>query len=274
MKCEKCGYVSNADFKFCKNCGAPAPEEILPDCPTPKILACVKSKLYFAFCILIGISAAMSNLNLLGLTSASGIVSIPKNIIILVIAIGAWLIYFEGQKNQLSQKHFKVFSIGVFLKYIWGYFGGVGIILIGALACVFPFIVAFFQAFEYGDVFNLEEMLEGGGIFAIILAIVIGVLIILLGIVAIIITALGRRSIHRFTKSLYTSVENGEEQFAAAPKVQFWLFVFAAINIAAELFVFLANPTTIFAIPQRLVYCAALIVGAITFKTYFKNENT
>ncbi len=273
MKCEKCGYTSSTDFKFCKNCGSPA-ETDLPDCPTPKILKCVKSNLYFVFCILIGLSAAISNLNLLGLASVSGIISVPKNIITLIMAVAAWLIYFDGKKNQLSAKHFKLFSIGVLLKYVWGFFGGVGIMIIGAFACIFPFVAAFFQAFEYGDVFNLEEMLANGGIFAVIICVVIGVLIILLGIVAIIITAIGRRAIHRLTKSLYKSVENENEQFTSTKKVLFWLIAFAVISAGAELFVFLANPTTIFGIPQRLLYCAALIVGAMLIQTYFKKDNT
>lgn len=274
MKCEVCGYTSSTDFEFCQNCGAKATKEALPDSPTPKIFACVKSNLYLVFCILIGASAVISNTNILSLGTVSGVFSIPKNLILLLTAIAALLIYLDGKKNQLSAKHFKLFSVGVLLKYIWGFFGGIAIMLIGALACIFPLIAAFFQSIEYGATFRLEEFLEGGGAFAVIAFIVVGILIILLGIIAIIINIIGRRQIHRFVKSVYKSVENNEEQFVSLKTVQFWLIAFTVIALGADLFAFLANPVTLFMFLQKGLYYAALIVAVIMINKYFKNENT
>ena len=273
MKCEVCGYTSSTDFEFCKNCGAKAPEKTVTYSPTPHILECVKSNLYLAFCILIGASAAITCVNILSLGTVSGIVSIPKNLIILFLAIIAWLIYLSGKKDQLSAKHFKLFSIGVLLKYIWGFFGGVAIILIGALACALPLFAAFFQSIEYGAQFNLNELLENGGILPVIAFVIIGILIILLGIAAIIINLIGRRPIYRFTKSLYQSIEDGNETFTSVKTAPFWLITFAVISVIADFAAFLANPVTMFMGLQKTLYYAALIIGAVIINKYFKKTD-
>ena len=95
-----------------------------------------------------------------------------------------------------------------------------------------------------------------------------------LGIFAIIINLIGRRAIHRFVKSLYTSVENQSEEFVALKSVQFWIIAFTVISIGAEIFAFLANPVTIFMFLQRALYYAALIVGVIMINRYLKSDNT
>ncbi len=273
MKCEVCGYTSSTNFEFCQNCGAKATNETLPDSPTPRIFACVKSNLYLIFCILIGASAVITNINILSLGTVTGIFSIPKNLILLLTAIAAFLIYLDGKKNQLSAKNFKLFSVGVLLKYIWGFFSGIGIMLIGALVCIFPLIAAFFQSIEYGVPFDLNEFSENGGMLPTVLFVVIGVLIIIIGIVAIIINIIGRSQIYRFVKSVYKSVENNEEKFLSLKTVQFWLIAFTAISVGADFFAFLANPVTLFMFSQKGLYYAALVVAVIIINKYFKNDN-
>ena len=108
MKCTNCGFESISDFKFCENCGAPAPvlETAEPQGAENRLLSVLKDKLFFVICILFSVSAATAIVN----------GGIP--VFNILFTVFFWLVYSQAQKGIVSAKHLRCISGTVYANYV------------------------------------------------------------------------------------------------------------------------------------------------------------
>lgn len=251
MKCEKCGFVSNTDFKFCERCGTPATEKVLTDFPTPRILAFIKDDLFFVICILLTASVAFS------------LISGGFNVLTLLITIFAWLTYAGGRKNIVEHKHIKVISGTVYASYIINLVVAIILAASGVLYTLLILLIPHLSEISI-DTFITEELGPALSLSTILItlvsamAIFLGGFLILLAVILLIINIAGRKKIHRFIQSIYKSAETGEENFVGTSKVKTWIIIFAVISIISA--VSLMSSGNAFGFLSEGAYAATLII--------------
>lgn len=268
MKCQFCGYEENGIFFFCPNCGqaASAPTESqqqtpAPDfaqnpnenfaqnpdqnnnpyysqnpqpnyqpyptqdpayghCPTPRIMALVKDGLFLTICILLTVSGAFS------------ILGGKLDLLTVLLAIFAWIVYADSRKNVLSHEHLRCISGTVYATYVIQYvIAGLSAFL-GLICILFSNNSAFLEMQEIQDILNeipldFTTLSISANAFLSILILVTGIILLIVAAVTIVINILGFKKIHAFVKSVYESVQNGFENFADPKKAHTWIIVLA-----------------------------------------------
>lgn len=251
MKCEKCGYTSDTDFKFCKNCGAPAVEEALLTCPTPNILSFIKDDLFFVVCILLAAGV--------GCILISG----GFNALTLLITIFAWLTYVGGRKNIIEHKHIKVISGSVYAIYVIENILGVLVILCGIVYSLMMLGLPLLSGLNIEE-FITDELgpmiMVSGAVLTLISAIAmfLGAILIALGIIMLIVNIAGRKKLHQLIRSIYKSAEAGEENLVGVNKAQPWIIIFAVLLILSAVS-YITNGN-IFGFLSESAFAAALII--------------
>ena len=109
MKCNRCGYESNEDFKFCPICGVDATQEnsFMINPAEDLVLSVVKDKLFLILCILMTAASALS-----------GLLSGSFDIISILITIFLWITYSNGKKNVVQYNNIRNISGTIYAEYV------------------------------------------------------------------------------------------------------------------------------------------------------------
>ena len=282
MICSYCGYESNRDYQYCPQCGAviekkeqefytpPQAEfnqtDFTYEAPAPqpehKIVTALKDKLYLIICILASVCC--------GLSVISG--GLPAVRIFLTVYL--WIGYTQAKNNTLNPNHIRNISGTVYASYILNNVLGV-FIIIGGLG----FSVGMSYIMSNEEMLNLfyKELEIASGSEAVSFfskylasfAGLIGIIMTVIGIVLIVINIVGRKTIHKFVKSLYLNMGMPTEQIQKASKAHVWLIVFGVLNAVSALST--NNPLLLLA---ELSFAAALIITSILIKKYFSEKKT
>lgn len=231
MKCISCGFESQENFAFCPNCSAPAVQEAQIVNPAENvILGALKDKLFLVICILMSVTTVLS--------FAGGGVPVLN----ILFTVFLWLTYAQATKNIADPKHIRGLSGTVYANYVITYVVCGIVFVCGALvALVFGVLAG--NAEVYGALMNelgsLDEVTQNivvlilsasGWIITLICAIISGV--------AVLFNILATRKIHRFTKSVYKSLEQCTLNIEKADAAKNWLLVFGifgAVSAASAL---------------------------------------
>ena len=257
MICNHCGYQANEDFAFCPNCGksvnegqqpagesnAQQPEQqvfqeapVQTDFATQKALSLFKDSLFLVICILQSVATGLS---LIGK-------SFP--IIGILFTVFLWLIYSQSRKNIVSAKYMRYVSGTNFAVYVLGWVASIALVVGGILlALLFAVIgsdssvVDFFMnelrsiVGSYAGI--LVRLLYGAAVWFTIICVVAAAIVML-------ITYFGYRSIHKFSQSLYRSIECKDLIIVKRNTAQVWLLIFGIFSAISALgSVFGANMT-------------------------------
>lgn len=233
MKCINCGNEIAENSAFCTFCGSPVSSAEQPEAPLnavhQKMLDIFKDKLFLALCILVSASA--------GFSLISGNVPLLR----ILFTIFLWLIYAKAAKNMVDIKNMRNVSGTVFASYVvtWVLIGLLGLVcVIGFIAFVVlgnsPEITSIMSEILTEAEYSIEGfdeisslMLGSGAI--IIMAIGI-IALFVIGIAVALINVFGMGSIHKFTKSLYSSAEIGDFRVEKLNTAKNWLLVFGILN--------------------------------------------
>ncbi len=231
MKCVNCGFESQENFAFCPNCSAPAVQEAQIVNPAENvILGALKDKLFLVICILMSVTTVLS--------FAGGGVPVLN----ILFTVFLWLTYAQATKNIADPKHIRGLSGTVYANYVINYVG-CGLMFVCGILCALVFGVLAGNIEVYGalmeELGSFDEFTQN--IIAIILSMsgwvimavfaVVGVAILLFNIFAI-------GKIHRFTKSVYKSLEQCTLNIEKANAAKNWLLVFGifgAVSAASAL---------------------------------------
>ncbi|MBR5323175.1 MAG: zinc ribbon domain-containing protein [Clostridia bacterium] len=278
MKCSYCGFESAKDYQYCPQCGtaiekkeqdfySPPQSEYSYEQPTPQpehtITIALKDKLFLAVCVLVSVCCGLSILNL----------GLP--LIRIFLAVFLWVAYTQAKNNTLTPSHIRNISGTVYASYILNNVLGVLFIIFGLF---FSFLFTTITSNkEMLDLFYKELETTGGSeiveLFSQYIASFagfIGIVISVIGIIIIVLNIIGRKSIHKFVKSIYLNMGMPTEQIQKVSKAQVWLIVFGVFYaISALSSASTMNPTLML---SDLSFAAALIIIAILVKKYFSNK--
>ncbi len=265
MKCPHCDYERTKAFAFCPKCGKPStrdPEPVVI-CPTPRILSFIKSDLFFIVCILLTVGV--------GCTLLSG----GFNALTLLITIFAWLTYVGGRKNVVEHTHIKVISGSVYAIYVIENILAVLVILSGIVYSLLILGIPLLSNFNIEE-FITDELgpmiVVSGAILALIsaMAMFLGAILIVFGIIMLIVNIAGRKKIHRLIKSIYKSAEAGEENFVGVTKAQPWIIIFSVLSIISAIS-YISNGN-VFGFLSEGAFAAALIICNILVGKHLCNK--
>ena len=229
MKCIYCGYEAEENFAFCPQCSAQMPiqEAALTNPAENVILAALKDKMFLAVSILVSVATALS------------FVGGEFSVLNILFTIFLWLTYSQATKNIADPKHIRCLSGTVYASYVITYVLCGIVFVCGALvALVFGVLAG--NAEVYGALMNelgsLDEVTQNivgmilsmsGWVITLICAIACAI-VVLFNIIA-------TRKIHRFTKSVYTSLEQCTLNIEKAAAAKNWLLVFGIFGAISAL---------------------------------------
>lgn len=231
MKCVNCGFESQENFAVCPNCSSVAAQEAQIVNPAENvILAALKDKFFLVICILMSITTVLS--------FAGG--GIP--VLNILFTVFLWLTYAQANKNIADPKHIRGLSGTVYANYVITYVA-CGIIFVCGLLVALLFGVLAGNAEIYGALMDELGSFDTATqtIINMILSFSGWIVFVILALVAVAgvlfnIFALGK--IHRFTKSVYKSLEQCTLNIEKAAAAKKWLLVFGifgAISAASAL---------------------------------------
>ena len=264
MKCSHCGFEHEMDFAYCPVCGNSAPAEpvvsINPAAHT--VLAALKDSLFLVICILVSIfcifSMAADNLPLIEI----------------LITVFLWLAFAKSRKDIADSKQLRNVSGAIYAQYVISYVVAGLLVLIG-----FIFAAAFgVLASDPGFIRSLfSEFMEIPGYYDQIAGIITaasGWIILVVFVIAagfiVLINVFSMRYIHRFAKSVYTSIDAGCLKLKYVNAAKNWLIVFAVFAGISALSSLGAGE--IDAGIASAASCAANILGSILIRRYFITE--
>ncbi len=276
MKCSYCGYESTKDYQYCPQCGTviekkeqefspPSHPEFTYETPPPqpehKIVTALKDKLFLVICILVSVCCGLSVL-------CGGL-----PIIRIFLTVYMWVAYTQAKNNTLNSNHIRNISGTVYASYILNNVLGV-FIIIGGFG--FTFAMSYIMSNEeMSNLFYNELEAVGGSevvsIFSQVFAnyaSLIGIVATVIGIILIVINFIGRKTIHKFVKSIYLSMGMQTEQIQKVSKAHVWLIVFAILNAISAF----SSETSMLLLSEG-AFSAALIITAILVKKYFSEKN-
>ena len=278
MKCSYCGFESAKDYQYCPQCGtviekneqdfySTPQSEYSYEQPTPQpehaITTALKDKLFLVACVLVSVCCGLTILNY----------ELP--LLRIILAVFLWIAYAQAKSNTLNPSHVRNISGTVYASYILNNVLGVLFIIFGLL---FSFVFSMITSNqEMLDLFYEELETKGGSeiveLFSQYIAPFagfIGIAISVIGIIIIVLNIIGRKTIHKFVKSIYMNMGMPTEQIQKISKAQVWLIVFGVFYAISALSSASAmNPTLML---SDLSFAAALIVIAILVKKYFSNK--
>lgn len=222
MKCNNCGFESEQDFAFCPNCSAQAAQPIANPLGE-KVMAALRDKMFLAICILMTASAFFA------LTSSG----IP--VFQVLFSVFLWVAFAKSRNNIVDTRQLKNLSGTVYAQYvilnvtscILIVCGVVSAFLMGAMggAGLFDSLLSQFGEFD----FDLSGVLAfaSGWIVLVVCLVAAGV--------CLAISLLGWRRIHRFTKSIYKSVESYTQDIQCAAAAKNWILVLGIFEAVSAL---------------------------------------
>ncbi len=228
MKCNKCNFQSEQDFAFCPNCSAPAGEPVPAVEPVPnpvgeKVMAALRDKMFLAICVLMTVSA------FLGLASGG----IP--VFQILFSIFLWITFSKVRKNIVDTNQLKNLSGTVYAQYVVFNVAGCIFVVCGVVSVVllalsgslgiFDSLLSQFGLFSSG--------LSGAFVFASGWLLLVVITVIAAAMLAV--SLLGWRKIHRFAKSVYTSIESYSESIQYAAAAKNWILAFGIIDAVSAI---------------------------------------
>ena len=174
-----------------------------------KVLDVLRSSRFLAFVICLTASAAFGLAN-------SGI-----NIIVILLAIFAWVAYSNARKGRLDTDSLRRMSGTYFAKYVIQY---VIIALLVILDLIFMILgKAIFSSIR--DIINVYGFFIANKYNAIIVMLTVFI-------VALVVTnIIGNRKVHRFLRSLYRSCEQNVCMLENANEAAIWLLIIGILNV-------------------------------------------
>ena len=205
---------------------------------------------------------------MLNCSAALQILAGGVTVITILAAIFTWLAYSDAKKGMVNVKHLRRISGTTYAQYILGNVGGVLFIACGIIMAVG------INMADGAPLLTLQEALNTFSEIAItaeavyLSVLIIGIVFIVFGIAWLIINLLSMKKIHRFVKSVYLGVTNGNTDFKLR-SVKGWLITYAVFSVIAM---------STFAI-ENLLQSAAMgctaavfILSAILVDKYFTKE--
>lgn len=234
MKCRFCGYEGGEDFTLCPCCGnavTDASQELCIERERPvgnaaanRILSILKDKLFLVICILVTLG------------TAGGIFSSNFNIIHILATVFLWLLYSQVSKNKLDSTHLRNLSGTIYANYVIINVCCVICAVCGVLFGVFMTQIGEVITDGLGEITDNMTAELAVSISGLVLAIIIAVVFIVIAVLGFLFNFFGLRSIHRFVKSVYQSVDCGEIKLVKCKAAHNWLMVlgvFQAIGAVA-----------------------------------------
>lgn len=226
MKCSKCGFESEQEFKVCASCGAEQEETVTVNVAAEKIFPALKDNLFLAICILLTVSAGCILLGGNGIPVIEGL-----------LAIFMWIVREKAQKGIVDVKNMRHISGTVYANYVVTnvvciiglvstILGGVCLLTVEAIA--FEEIMENLSKIPSGFVPMVSMNLALLWIIIIVLAVIFAVMLIM--------NVIGYRRIHALAKSAYMSVQNNNLDFIESiGAAKTWLWVFGILSCVAAL---------------------------------------
>ena len=125
MKCNNCGFESEQEFNYCKQCGAPINiGQVQPVSLNPaadRILPALKDKLFLTMCILFS-AACVLNMALDGIPA-----------ITILFTVFMWIVYADARKGIVNERHLRNISGTVYASYILGNVVSILFLVVGGL---------------------------------------------------------------------------------------------------------------------------------------------
>ena len=262
MKCTNCGFESQEEFTYCASCGTKV-EINNEQTVTNKFLSILKDKLYLMFCIFLSVYCVFS--------IAGG--AIP--IIVILACVFGWIAYAKAQKDTLDYDQIKNLSGCLYAQYVITNVVTIICIVVGILLIVFAGALhtASDLIFSLANEFNiyLWDLGDTAQGVATLIGYIAGAVFLVVGIVLLLINILGVKKIHKFTKSIHTSIKTQVEDYKCITSAKKWLYFFAIVS-GISLVSTLA--TNVINSISSIGYCGFLVVSICIIEKYFTNKTT
>ncbi len=263
MKCLNCGFETTADFKFCENCGAPAPDsastlgDACSDGTENKLMSVLKDNLFFIICILFSVSSVASIVN----------GGIP--VFNILFTIFFWLTYAQAKKGISDAKYLRCVSGTVYANYVVNNVVAIILIVCGIIVTI-AFELLAGSANYIGSFFaELGLILPDFGALSQFFIAILGLCIILGGVIILVINLLGMRKLHLFAQSVYKSVSQESKEKVDAAKVKSWLIFFAVLESISSLS---SLTTNFFDAVSSGCLAAIIILAIVLINKYFDEQ--
>lgn len=269
MKCRFCGYESGEDFSFCPSCGnavTDGKDELCVEREEPsgasavyRILNLLKDNLFLVLCICLSVG------------TGAGLIGGNLNVINVLASVFLWLVFAQVQKNNVDATQLKNVSGTVYASYI---INNVACVIIGICGTVCGVVLAMFggevaeELLIYTE-FNDENMIDIISESAVLFGVIIVVASIITATVMWMINFFGTRSIHKFAKSLYKSVESDKLSLVKCRAAHNWLMVFGIFSVISA--VSSLTDFYIIGVVQSVGMAAAEIIAAMLINRYLSD---
>lgn len=284
MKCDKCSYESERDFAFCPNCGSPATKEEPVSSPQPDVVyssvnasdtavntgnsvlnrfsSMFKDNLFLVICILMSASCGLALIN----------VSFP--VIAIIITVFLWMIFAQAKNGIVEAKYMRYISGAVFADYIvtWvlcglvAFLGIMCFMLFAALGSDPDVVSALMSALRQVPGMT-PALMSAMNSSIIVIAIIILFSCVIGAAAAALLNIFGIRTIHRFVKSAYQSVDAGQLMVYKVRAAKTWILVFGILEAVSAAF----SITNFSAFLANGCGAAATIIGSVLIGKYFSD---
>ncbi|MBO5868945.1 MAG: hypothetical protein J6Q54_08560 [Oscillospiraceae bacterium] len=297
MLCKQCGHQSLEDFRFCPNCGAeaaptqepPAPENPVyqppvqePENPVSQpapvyeeepirlnpaaetFLSILRDKLLLIICILMSVSAA------------AAVFASELPVIRILLAVFLWFTYAQAEQNSIDHRNLQcvsgtVFAYEILLYVLAAFFGFIGLTW-GSMWDLFYAMPEFQSGLQLGiaqsgitqdssEYGMVMQLLTGGFLSGVFFAIAIGIALYNLFTI---------RYVHKFIKTFYKSLQDGQTEIRCITATKVVLIVFAVLKGLSAL-----GSAGIFAYMAALstgAECAVCILGYLLIDKHLKTQ--
>ena len=254
MKCPNCGFESELSYPVCPQCQS----QIQPNSAAQTVLAALQDVLFLVICILMSAVCILS-------IAADGL-----PLINILIAVFLWLTYFQAKKGTADANHLRSISGAVYANYVINY-------VLSGLVVLLGLIFSVLLDFVFSDPELLDSIISGLGevqldvamvrdLLTTLPSILIFVAFLLIAAIMVVINVFSMRYVHRFTKSVYTSVQTGAPDFKHTTAAKVWLFIFGGasaltllVNLGSDLLPTLCSAAE----------CATCILAGVLIHKYF-----
>lgn len=270
MKCPNCLKENNYDARYCLYCGS----QLFAQTQTntawgTKIVEAIKSKLFFALCIITSVG--------LGFCVFSGSI----NILAVLATIFLWLVYIKAQKGVVDVNNMRNLSGTFYAFYVINYILSALLFLCTGILSLFAglgyasltgqidqsFISEFNEALFSNPLLN-SFALELSVSTVIVIIWIFVIILLVMSVVTLLINVFANRKIHRFIKSLYQSVNDTQiNPLTHSQNATVWLWVFGIFNAVSSLYTFVAGQ--FMAGLSGICFATVYILFAIIIKQYF-----
>ena len=257
MENEERTFEPQQEFTPCPEEQIVTPVQTVAD----KVLPALKDSLFLVICILMSVVC---------LTSLS-LGNLP--VLEILATVFLWLTYAQASKNVTDAKHLRCISGTVYAQYVITYVAAgllfvVGIVIAVAFSLVMqdPEIAGSIQSvfLELDDTAAVlaSLLLAGSGVIVMVVFAVCAGLAILVNIFMI-------RYIHRFIKSVYTSVDRNDLQLKHVTAAKVCLFIIGGCSGISAL----SALPSMTAVLYNAATCATCILAGLLIRKHFSGKN-